>query len=104
MHDGAFCAMFSTARGLSVAESTPPETPPFPFIVPDIVPGDTAMSDAGLIYKACLRVERRLEGRVAELDKADSTAAALHVKALQGVVQMLREEIGNALSRDIRPL
>lgn len=62
------------------------------------------MSDAGLIYKACLRVERRLEGRVAELDKADSTAAALHVKALQGVVQMLREEIGNALSRDIRPL
>lgn len=60
------------------------------------------MTDADLIYNACLRVEERLDARVAELRRANSTTAALHVMALGNLMQLLREEIGNGLSEEGR--
>lgn len=57
------------------------------------------MSDADLIYNACLRVEKRLESA---MEEAISTARYQEALAAYSVVQILREEIGNGLSRETR--
>lgn len=56
------------------------------------------MSDAELIYHACLRAERRLE---LELNTADSEGADNYTvaHAVARAVQTIREEIGRDLAR-----
>lgn len=58
------------------------------------------MSDADLIYNACLRAERRIEERVIAQKGNPNTEYVLHL--VQSVFQTLREEIGNGLSRESR--
>lgn len=58
------------------------------------------MSDADLIYNACLRAERKLEERAENL--SGSPDVAIHVHACLTAIQALREEIGNGLSREER--
>lgn len=57
------------------------------------------MTDADLIYNACLRAERRLEA--VATDGAHPHAAELARPALIAL-QTLREEIGNGLSGEGR--
>lgn len=58
------------------------------------------MSDADLIYNACLRAERKLEERAENL--GGSPDVAIHVQVCLTAIQTLREEIGNGLSREER--
>lgn len=51
------------------------------------------MSDADLIYNACLRAERRIEERIRELGGSPTVALNLHVCLT--AIQTLREEIGS---------
>ncbi len=54
------------------------------------------MSDADLIYNACLRAERRIEERIRELGGSPTVALNLHVCLT--AIQTLREEIGSGLA------
>lgn len=56
------------------------------------------MSDADLIYNACLQAEKRLEAM--EKAAAPGTSALVRLSLL--AIQTLREEIGNGLSREDR--
>lgn len=58
------------------------------------------MSDADLIYNACLRAERKLEERAADLRA--NPEAAFYVRVCLTALETLREEIGNGLSRETR--
>lgn len=58
------------------------------------------MSDADLIYNACLRTERKLEELADEQPKGSPTYAMAQMVFL--VVKMLREEIGTGLSGEGR--
>lgn len=56
------------------------------------------MSDAELIYNACLRAERKLEARSRSLADAGKEIASLDVRGLGHLIAMLREEIGNGIA------
>lgn len=58
------------------------------------------MSDADLIYNACLRAERRIEERIEKLQASPETAFSLQLCLT--TIQTLRGEIGNGLSREDR--
>ena len=56
------------------------------------------MSDADLIYNACLRAERRIEERINNL--AAKPGAAFLLQAHLTTIQTLREEIGTGLAQE----
>lgn len=57
------------------------------------------MTDADLIYDALLRVEKRFEADLPA--DAQGAVMALHLLAM-GIVQTIREEIGNGLAKEVR--
>ena len=58
------------------------------------------MSDADLIYNACLRAERSLEERIEKLNATPETAFYVQVGLI--AIKTLREEIGNGLASEGR--
>lgn len=60
------------------------------------------MSDADLIYNACLRAERRAEASMRELEAKGDLPSALQTHSIMCAVQLIREEIGNGLEAERR--
>lgn len=60
------------------------------------------MTDADLIYNACLRAEARAEKSMRELEANGDLVSALQTHSIMCAVQLLREEIGNGLVNDGR--
>lgn len=60
------------------------------------------MSDADLIYNACLRAERRLEEMIERAPYGDRAIVRSEVSIAMDAIRTLREEIGNGLSRESR--
>jgi len=58
------------------------------------------MSDADLIYNACLRAERRIEERISLLQQGDMQGTGLRLSLF--AIQTLREEVGTGMTRESR--